>query len=516
MRGGHARHLALIPGITLAVLSCQPDRATGPDGDALLARAVGSVTGLHFTEVSVAQITLAWLDNSSNERGFEIHRSTAGVTGRFDLHASVGANVTSYTDGELSARTQYCYRVRSYRMTGQKKVFGEFSSTECATTLGPPSPPSNVAAVPASSRAVDVTWRDESNDESGFRLERAPAPGGPWTPVISTSASVTTHRDDGRTAEQWVCYQVIAFNTHGSSAPSAADCTAPPAAPVSLVATANEDASIRVEWTDGSAVEDGYELQRARGDFVWTTVALLGAGVTTYSDLGLASDTRYWYRARALKDGGFSTFSNTDDAFIIGTPAAPTNTNVWPDGSSSISISWGSSSPSVQSFRIERSLDGAATWATAGTTARNESYFHDASRTPEQEACYRIVAINTAGSESSPSPVDCTIPPLAPTGLSATLLSDGTVDLRWSDASPSNTGYTIEALITGYGCGYYSYGCYYEYIYWAPIAYLGGDATTHRDPVHYYGQSTTYRVIATRDGGTSDPSSEVSATTPPE
>ena len=517
MRGGLTRHFALIPGITIAVLSCQPDRATGPEGDASMARTLGSVTGLSVAATSASRIAIAWQDNSNNERGFEIHRSTTGAAGVFSLHMSVGANVTNHADEGLSAKTEYCYKVRPFRVTGPKTVHGDFSSTECATTLGPPSTPSSVTAKPASSSAIDITWSDVSNDESGFRLERASAPNGSWTAVISSSAGVTAHRDEGRTAEQSVCYRVIAFNTHGESVPSAADCTAPPARPTNLVATADDDLSIRVEWTDASSLEDGYELQRARSDFVWTTVALLGADVTTHIDIGLASDTRYWYRARALEDGGFSSFSNSDDAIIVGIPAAPTNIDVRPSGSTSISIDWESSSPSAQSFRIERSLDGGATWTTAGAAALEPSYFDDAQRTPEQEACYRVFAINAADQESPPSSTDCTIPPRAPTGLSATLLSDGTVDLRWTDASPSNTGYTVEALFSGYYCGYSPY-CYYPYqsVYWAPIAYLAADAVTHHDPLLYYGQLTTYRVIATRDGGSSDPSNEATATAPPE
>src|SRR5207302_7281827 len=68
-------------------------------------------SNLTATTVSTSQINLSWTDNSTGEDGFKIEQSTDNVT--FTQIATVGANVTSYSDTGLTASTTYYYRVRA-------------------------------------------------------------------------------------------------------------------------------------------------------------------------------------------------------------------------------------------------------------------------------------------------------------------------------------------------------------------------------------------------------------------
>lgn len=84
---------------------------------------------LAATAISSSQIDLSWLDNASDEDGFEIERSTDGVN--FALIASVGANVTTYSDSNgLAASTTYDYRVRAANANGNS----DYSNVASATT----------------------------------------------------------------------------------------------------------------------------------------------------------------------------------------------------------------------------------------------------------------------------------------------------------------------------------------------------------------------------------------------
>src|SRR5262245_45883131 len=78
-------------------------------GDQALARSVGSQT-LTTTAVSANQIDLRWPDNSPNEAGWEVHRSTTGAGGAFTLLARLGANNTYYPNTGLTQQTEYCYK----------------------------------------------------------------------------------------------------------------------------------------------------------------------------------------------------------------------------------------------------------------------------------------------------------------------------------------------------------------------------------------------------------------------
>jgi hypothetical protein len=68
--------------------------------------------------VSSSQINLTWVDNDNNETGFVIQRCTGSKCTNFAQIATVGANVTSYSDTGLAARTTYRYRVYAYNASG--------------------------------------------------------------------------------------------------------------------------------------------------------------------------------------------------------------------------------------------------------------------------------------------------------------------------------------------------------------------------------------------------------------
>lgn len=72
------------------------------------------------------QITLRWTDNSGNESGFRIERSTGGS---FSEKATVGANTTTWTNTGLTSGNVYSYRVRAYNGSGTSA----YSNTATAT-----------------------------------------------------------------------------------------------------------------------------------------------------------------------------------------------------------------------------------------------------------------------------------------------------------------------------------------------------------------------------------------------
>ena len=86
--------------------------------------------GITWQSAAVAaQLQLSWVDNSSDETGFNVERKT-GTTGTYAQIASVGANVTSYTDSSLTNSTTYCYRVNAFNNAGNSL----YSPEACATT----------------------------------------------------------------------------------------------------------------------------------------------------------------------------------------------------------------------------------------------------------------------------------------------------------------------------------------------------------------------------------------------
>src|SRR2546426_1389046 len=167
----------------------------------------------HLVVVSDTRIDVYWQDNSALETGFEVHRSVDGANGTFTRVATTTAGVTAQGDSGLNPSTQYCYKVRAFRTTFNQTRYSSFSNTACATTLAPPPPnaPSNTQVVAVSDSRIDVSWQDNSTNETGFEVHRcADGSNGMFTLVATTTAGVTARGDTGLNSSTQYCYKVRA------------------------------------------------------------------------------------------------------------------------------------------------------------------------------------------------------------------------------------------------------------------------------------------------------------------
>src|SRR5439155_18474849 len=114
---------------------------------------------------SGTQVDLSWADNSNNETGFNVYKSTDGAT--FTLLATAGANATAYSWTGASPGTSYSFRVSATNAVGDSAV----STTATATTPAAPAAPSSLSATAAANGTqVDLTWTDNSTNETGFKV----------------------------------------------------------------------------------------------------------------------------------------------------------------------------------------------------------------------------------------------------------------------------------------------------------------------------------------------------------
>ena len=83
-------------------------------------RAVIALSAMVVLPVAwAAELTLTWSDNSDNETGFKIERSTDGSS--YAEITTVEANTETYPDIELLADTTYWYRVRATNSAGNSE-----------------------------------------------------------------------------------------------------------------------------------------------------------------------------------------------------------------------------------------------------------------------------------------------------------------------------------------------------------------------------------------------------------
>jgi chitinase len=87
-----------------------------------------------------------------------------------------------------------------------------------------------------------------------------------------------------------------------------------PAAPSGLTATAASRSRINLAWSDNSANETGFLIERSTNGTSFTQIATVGANVTTYASTGLKGSKMYYYRVRATNAAGNSAYSNIASA----------------------------------------------------------------------------------------------------------------------------------------------------------------------------------------------------------
>ena len=81
--------------------------------------------------------------------------------------------------------------------------------------------------------------------------------------------------------------------------------------PSSLAARSLSSNRIELTWTDRSANELGFQIQRSTNNATFSTILTTGPNAVSYIDGGLTTNTTYYYRIRAVNGSVVSSFSNT-------------------------------------------------------------------------------------------------------------------------------------------------------------------------------------------------------------
>lgn len=263
-------------------------------------------TNLTIEAVSEKKIELSWKDNSTKETGYEIWKKT-GKNGSWGKYAYLNEDEGKFIDEDIAAGEINYYRIRA--RLSDTNTYSAFSGEASAWAVSI-APPSELQYTLGANGTMTLTWKDNSNNESGFIVERKLDDEVSWSRIAACNADQTSYIGTMPAGEAIYYYRVKSFDNTGTNASSYSEelmvSGGLPNPPANLKTDAISPTKIRVRWTDNSNNEDGFIIERVAGsNITYWEMGRTTANVTEFIDTPYISG-RYTYRVKAFNKKGNS------------------------------------------------------------------------------------------------------------------------------------------------------------------------------------------------------------------
>jgi len=317
------------------------------------------------------------------------------------------------------------------------------SSSEVITITFYNFQPSNLDAILSLDTSVVLSWQDNSNLETGFEIEQGINDTN-FTFIKSVSANTTNTQISGGYLSGNVYYfRVRAIRDSIKSPPSNVDSVEViVGSPTNLNAILNSETSVILAWENNSNIQTRFEVEQSIDNSNFVLIKTVDDSLTTIIDGMYLLDETYYFRVRAITNINVSNYSNIDSVTIVIVP--PDNLIAILNNDTTAQLNWQDRSSIEDGFEIDRKIntnnyeliktvgENVTETEVEGIYFLNDSIF------------FRIRAIkgNKKSQYSNEAIAQLIFP--KPTNLSATVISDTTINLQWSDNSTFEEYFEIQ------------------------------------------------------------------------
>ncbi len=203
----------------------------------------------------------------------------------------------------------------TYRLRVQKgDYFTEYSNQVASNyTSIILNTPSGLTANTIEMQGVRLNWNDNSNKETGYKIERN-LNGAGFLEIDDRPANTETYLNsipEMPPTPMSLVYRVKAYTANLNSAWQEQNVIySGLGAPTNLAITDSSFYHFTITWTRNSTIATAYQIERKKNNEGYTLQTTLNAGVTAYIDY-LNEIGTYTYRVRAKKDDVYSSYTNT-------------------------------------------------------------------------------------------------------------------------------------------------------------------------------------------------------------
>ncbi|NPV92380.1 MAG: hypothetical protein HPY50_16570 [Firmicutes bacterium] len=338
----------------------------------------------------VLPVCLEWNDNSTNETGFTVERSTDG--GAFAKVGSVDAGVRTFNDDSVTKDMPYRYRVYA---NGILTKSGYSNEVEWVT---PPYDPSGLEAKVNIAGGISLQW-SRNNEHAAYKIRKeSHIPNQPAEVGVISLDNEQYYIDESVVASGTYIYAVMAVNDAGSSRLSNTATVNFMAAPSNVVVQhfpGTDELSVR--WQDNTDNESMFVVEMAHSS-QGAVSHNVPANTTEFVDQ-VWTDYFYMYRVKAVAaDGNYSPYSEVYSWYAP--PQMPQNFKAEAVSGSEVKLTWTDLSKHETCFRITRNGDNMITPIEVGA---NTTSYSDKGLKPNTEYSYTISAWNDVSKTKSES-----------------------------------------------------------------------------------------------------------------
>lgn len=228
-----------------------------------------------------------------------------------------------------------------------------------------------------------------------------------------------------------------------------------PTAPTDVKLVINSSGKVVVTWSDNSATESGFVIERKSGTYgSWTKVGQVSKDITTFTESSVLACTTYCYRVRTS-----NCYEYSKDVCITVTPPCPnppTNLLVVSNLYNKVIVKWTDNSSNESCFIIERKTGANGTWSQVGKVNANCTTFSDLCVKDGVTYVYRVRTCDCTDytNEITVTTPSCPPPVVCGNGLQGCYYNskdltcfkfsriDGTVNFDWGTGSPGSGLYS--------------------------------------------------------------------------